>query len=301
MEEKLLSRIDYVIGSGGIWAIDIAIGLKELGSYLHKLEVAELKADGLKIDLGKERDKSTLHILSSVNNFLIEESRREIQSISPGSIAKIDLSGVMRLNDGLSSLGTKSLEREISIAKADPNVDGLLIEVSSGGGESIAGNHLHTVIKNFGKPVVAAVHYAGSAAYKAIASADEIIGIGEGSSVGSIGTMFSMSKSVIEHIRNNYIELYSDLSPQKNKAFRDLVNDDTSGIKEEINKVAKIFQDAVIKSRNLNPESKLTKDTLEGAMFLAQDAKKRNLLDQVGSMDLAISRLRSHISYKRKK
>lgn len=299
MEEKILSRIDHIIGSGGIWGIDLEIGLRYLGDYLHEIELAE---SGIKLrDFAKEREKNCLRVLDINSNYVSEVSRREVEEIAPGSIAKLELSGTMRLHDSMSSMGTKSLEREINYAKSNPNIDGLLLEVSSGGGESIAGNHLHTVIKNFGKPVVAAVHYAGSAAYKAIVKANEIIGIGELSSVGSIGTMFSMNKAMLEYIKNNFIELYSDLSPQKNKAFRDLINDDTSGIKEDINRVAKIFQDTVVEGRKLNPDSKLTKDTLEGAMFLAQDAKKRNLLDQVGSMDLAISRLRSHISYKRKK
>ena len=299
MEEKLLSRIDHIIGSGGIWGIDFDLGMQCLGEYLHEIDMAE---SGIKLkDFAAEREKNCLRILSSSDNHISELSRRDVEEIAPGSIAKLELSGVMRLHDGMSSMGTKSLEREINYAKSNPNVDGLLIEVSSGGGESVAGNHLHTVIKNFGKPVVAAVHYAGSAAYKSIVKADEIIGIGELSSVGSIGTMFSINKKMLEYIKNNFVELYSDLSPQKNKAFRDLLNDDTSGIKDDINRVAKIFQDTVVEGRKLNPDSKLTKDTLEGAMFLAQDAKKRNLLDQVGSMDLAISRLRSHISYKRKK
>lgn len=300
-QEKLLSRIDYIIGGGGIWAMDLQLGLQALGEYLHEIDIAELKSDKLKIDLGKEREKSCLMILDLASNYTIEANRREVETVAPSSIAKIELTGVMRLNDGMSSMGTKSLEREINFAKSNPNIDGLLIEVSSGGGESIAGNHLYTVIKNFGKPVVSAVHYAGSAAYKAIVPSKEIIGIGELSSAGSIGSMFSISKQFIEYVKNNYLDLYSDLSPQKNKPFNDLISGDTSAIKNELNNIAKIFQNIVIDGRGLNPDSKTTKDTIEGAMFLANDAKKRGLIDQVGSIDLAISRLRSHINSKYKK
>lgn len=297
MEDKLLSRLCNIVGSG-IWAIDFVHGLNYLAEYMHEIELAE---NGIEIDLSKERDKSVLKILDASTGYLNESSRRDIETISPGSISKIELNGAMRLNDGISSMGTKSLEKEINYAKANPNIDGLLIEVSSGGGEAIAGNHLNNVISNFGKPVVAAVHYAGSAAYKAIAPANEIIGIGELSEVGSIGTMFSMNKQIIEFIKNNFVEIYSDLSPQKNKAWRDLINGDTSEIKSDLNEVAAVFQNTVIKNRKLNPESKLTKDTLEGAMFLAREAKRRGLLDQVGSMDLAVNRLRSHINFKLKK
>lgn len=296
MEDKIISRLSHIV-STTVWGIDYNYGIQYLSKFMHDIELAE---SGIKIDLADERDESILKILGPSSSYLQEVSRKEAESISPGSIAKLVLSGALRLNDGLSSLGTKSLEKEIAYAKSNPNIDGLLVVVSSGGGEAIAGNHLYNMLSSFGKPVVSAIHYAGSAAYKAIVSSNEIIALGELAEAGSIGTLFSIDKNMLEFFKENFIDIYSDLSPQKNKAFRSLLQGDTSDIKKELNEVAEIFQKVVIKNRELNPDSKLTKDTLEGDMFLANEAKRRGLVDQVGNMDLAVNRLRSYINYKKK-
>ncbi|MBK9258168.1 MAG: hypothetical protein IPM42_22235 [Saprospiraceae bacterium] len=59
--------------------------------------------------------------------------------------------------------------KQLTFYRDNPNIEGAILEVNSGGGEAMAGQIMFNAIRDFKKPVVAYVHNAGSAAYMAIA------------------------------------------------------------------------------------------------------------------------------------
>jgi len=201
--EKLLSddKFDKIISlvgiSGGLWAIDMGFAIQEFAKLMNNYELG--------IPISRERISLTAFAGSKTIDFNIEDSFNNYESIPKGSIAKLTLSGAMRLEGNLCSYGTLDLEKVMNKLSTSDNISGLILEIASGGGEVAAGNQMYTAIKSFSKPVVAAVRFAGSAAYMAACACDEIIGLGSLSEFGSIGAYYSANKSVIQYIKNKIL------------------------------------------------------------------------------------------------
>lgn len=293
MNQTQLDKLSSL--ASGLWHIDLFHGLSYFSQFSEMSENIESIGNSMVKDLLKEREKQGLKVLTN-NGFVNPKDEKGIMDIPNSTIAKIELNGAMRLNDSLSTKGIRSLSQEIQFAKYNDKIKGLLIEVTSGGGEAIAGSYLYDQLKSFGKPIVSAAYLAASAAYKAILPSNEIIGIGESSEFGSIGSFISIEKSLLEYIRENFQDIYSRRSPQKNKAIRELVeNKDSSLLLDELDNSVLVFHSLVLKERDLNPESKKTKDALEGGMFFSKEAKSIGLIDQIGTTEFAIKRLYSYI------
>lgn len=295
MDEKQLEKLSMICS--GNWHIDFFHGLSYFANYIEKNSLIETASSSAIIkDIIREKETQGLKILTDNGFVSYKDKSGSFVDIPKSTIAKIKLSGAMRLEDSLSTKGINSLSNEIEIAKYNSKIKGLYIEVSSGGGESLAGNKLYNVLKSFGKPIVSGAYVAASAAYKAILASNEIIGIGDTSEFGSIGSMASINKAFLKYIKENYVDIYSRLSPNKNKSIRELMeSDDKSLVLDELDESVKLFQSLVIKERGLNPESSKTTEALKGGIYFAKQAKSIGLIDQIGTEDFAIKRLYSYI------
>ncbi|MBK9223384.1 MAG: S49 family peptidase [Saprospiraceae bacterium] len=215
-----------------------------------------------------------------------------LTSLQKGTIVKLFLNDYMAVNDGLCTMGIQSLANNLLSYKDNPNISGAILEVNSGGGEAMAGQIMFNAIKDFKKPVVAYVHNAGSAAFMAIAGVKEIVASGAMSRVGSIGAFISLDKKFITQYKERFIEIYSDLSGDKNAGIRSFLETGDSGLlKDSLNETVIAFQNLVLENRPI----KKADETLRGGMFQANDGKKRGLIDIIGSEELAIKRLKTYI------
>lgn len=295
MDEKQLDKLESFCS--GNWHIDLFQGLSYFSNFMEKTSLLETSSSSAIIkDTIREREKQGLKVLTDDGFVSYKDKSGSFIDMPKSTIAKLKLSGAMRLEDSLSTKGINSLSNEIEIAKYNSKIKGLYLEVSSGGGEAMAGNKLYSVLKSFGKPIISGVYLGASAAYKAILASNEIIGIGETSEVGSIGSFISINKQFLEYVKKNYVDIYSRLSPNKNKSIRELFeNEDKSLLLDELDESVKLFHELVIKERELNPSSSKTVEALKGGVFFAKQAKSMGLIDQIGTEDFAIKRLYSYI------
>lgn len=210
-----------------------------------------------------------------------------------GSILKMQLNGYMAVSDGqCGEHGMQTFANTLLSYRDNSAISSAIIEVNSGGGEATAGQLIYNAILDFKKPVVAYVHNAGSAAYMGILSAKEILAAGNMSHVGSIGAYISLDKEFISFYKEAFEDIYSDMSPDKNDAWRKyLESGDTSLFKKSLNETVQTFHDMVLKNRDIN----YSESTLTGKMFKASDAKRRGLIDMIGTEELAIKRLKTYI------
>lgn len=74
------------------------------------------------------------------------------------------------------------------------------------------------------------------------------------------------------------IELYGAGSPRKNEAIRAAKRGDYSLLQMEIDDSDQRFKDEVVAARHLDISDPMTIETISGAMFYANDAKRRGLL-----------------------
>lgn len=289
--EKSNRVIDALI-LGGEWEIEKTFAVNSLSNYLHELSLLENGATLSDLNYSQRREKTFASIISPSGAVIRESIQKANEN---GSIALLKLSGVMRSDDGLSSRGVDSLISEVQDANANSAIKGIIIEAQTGGGEAMAGAKLMSAIRDSKKPVIVFAHLLASAGIKGTLYANEIIASSEFAEFGSIGTYVSIDKEILNYIKENYIEIYSEKSPDKNKQFRDLLNGEQSTILQEITKHDEMFMAAVAKARPLKGD---IEKTLAGGMFSAREAKRRGLIDGIGGMDLAIQRINYYIKNK---
>lgn len=270
--------------------IDEYAALEYLLQYEQRLELLRDQGNGSAFREAKEQS-AQMTIIAGDGTLSITNFNKLPQNPQRDSIISFSVNDFMQSNDGLCSVGMKTMSDVLLSYKNDPNVIGAKVNFDTGGGEGMSGHILHNAFKEFGKPVIAYVYNAGSAGYLAASGATEIVAANENSRVGSIGALVSISKKMLDEYANNIVEIYSDSSSDKNKEFRALLKGDSDPLKEMLNKSVQVFHNVVKSNRMLkvDPEG-----SLRGGMFFAKDAIKRGLVDHIGNNDFAISRVKKY-------
>lgn len=226
-------------------------------------------------------------------------SSKNQSELPENAVAIIPLHGTMLKYGTYCEYGTVEIADLIREAADNPKVAGILLDIDSGGGavDAIA-PILDTLEYNrsLGKSSVAFCDLAASAAYYAALGCDEIIANNSISAeFGSIGVMMSFP-DYAKYYENAGIKvhtIYSNLSDYKNAPFEAAKKGEYDKIKaEELDPLARKFQNAVKDKRG----DKLKHDTeglLSGRMFYQDDALAVGLIDHVGNLDFAVSRVRS--------
>jgi len=200
--------------------------------------------------------------------------------------ALVRLSGLMR------SRSASDVVDALIAAFGDESIDGVLLEVNTGGGEVTAASMIRQTILGRNKPVVAYGHLAASGGMMATMDCDEIVAAGRSARFGSIGVMMSLPK-YLRRVYGDYItDVFADTSPDKNRAWNEwLSSGSTDAFKAELNKLDAIFMEEMLAARPIN--QKLADSTLAGGVWLAEEAKTRGLVDSIGTLNYAITRLAS--------
>ncbi|KAA6342246.1 Protease 4 [termite gut metagenome] len=215
-----------------------------------------------------------------------------------GSIAVIPLQGTMLKYGTWCSYGTTEIAATIDEATASPKIDGIVLDIDSGGGsvDAIA-PLLESIAKAQakGKPVLACCDLCASAAYYVACHCNEIIASNNLSSeFGSIGVMMSFADYAKYYEKEGIVQhtIYSNLSTHKNAPFEAARKGDYESIKtEQLDPLAAKFQEAVKHQRSNKLDASI-EGILAGRVFYASDAQKNGLIDNIGTMQIAIRRVR---------
>lgn len=209
----------------------------------------------------------------------------------PQNIALVSMVGPLMKSDVCQSQGSRSLTKQVNAAASDNSIDGIIIlSESCPGGQVDGTEELANAIaaaKNK-KPVIGAVSgMACSAGYRALVACNEIYAQSVTDMIGCIGVVGKMQNpKKIDAQKDDLVEVYSDLSPDKNGEFRD-VETYKANI---LNPMAKAFHDGVVEGRG--DRLKLSKENvLSGKVYLAQSAKEFGLVDGIMPMNKIIARI----------
>ena len=278
----------------GHWAIDLDWGLTQLSQYHQQISLLKSGVPFAELGLSKSRQASRLLTFTDNSNSTVRIDGSDLDSmrkLESGTVARMNLSGPMSVEDGLCSRGIQSMCGDMEMLDSLKTVDALIIEANTGGGESQAGHMLKSAIEDFSKPVIFLSHFLGSAGVMSSLTADQRIASSNGAKIGSIGSYFSIDKEFVEWYKENVDDIYSRVSPEKNKDFRDYIKGDSSGFEDSATESAAMFISEV--KKHLKLDKATAKETLQGGMFYAKDAKKRGLVDSIGGMKHAIKRARA--------
>lgn len=285
---KHLERLEAVFASGPLYAER---------SYMDRLAarfLAEMDVwgtGGSAMDQIKARRAEAEPQLLSLNEdgtFAASPFTLDTINARAGQFAHLKLNGAMQQEDFLSTQGIQTLAAQIRQADATPNIDGILIEANTGGGELLAGQTLRNAIKDAKKPVLVYAHYLASAGIWGTLFADHIMAAGKGSEFGSIGVFTQINKEFLGYYKERVMAVYSRKSPNKNKDFRSLLDGDASVLEDSVTQADEIFMADVRRNRPLAGD---IEGTLSGSMFYADEAKSRGLVDSIGTFADAVAQL----------
>ena len=287
--------IETMLSSGGL-AIDIEYGWEQLNRYLLDIALVACGVPYAELGISRRREASAPALLvpassGSLGYNLVSNARLYNSDATPaGSIAWLRLTGVMQTESAGSSRDVYDFADDLRAAYRNTNVSSVVIETNSGGGEATAGEVARATVGERNKPVLSYVHRAGSAAYMTVGATDEIIAANESARLGGIGTYISLDRQRLDEYKARVIDVYSDASFGKNKEVRAALEGDYSLIKATVTEMTAQFQNFVKGARPLTGDTAYLQHTLSGEMFAARDAKRRGLVDNIGSMDMVVKR-----------
>lgn len=210
-----------------------------------------------------------------------------------GMVAIIPLMGTMSRSGDLCSWGTEDIASWLLEAYADPNVVGVVLEISSGGGAVDGTELLAEVVRQRSKPVVAYVTgMAASAAYWVASQADEIVmESAVASEVGSIGVLAMHVDASQAYEKEGYKVTIIRADGSEGKALfnsiEPLSEEIIATVKGEMKPIRSEFIRQVKAGR-----SGLTDDSVfNGGMYAGKEAVKNGMADRIGFMGDAVARV----------
>ncbi|WP_177225800.1 S49 family peptidase [Arsenicibacter rosenii] len=182
--------------------------------------------------------------------------------------------------------------RQLQQASMNENVVGIICRINSPGGVDQAAYKLFDTIQAIKKPKIALCEYGlmASAAYWFALGFDYIMASRATDRIGSIGvySTFMDDTGFWEQYGFTLKDIYAPESDRKNEEFRAAQEGDYSLYEANNSRVAQLFIAAVKQYRA--GKLKITKadDPTRGALYVASDALKNGIIDEIGTADRAL-------------
>jgi signal peptide peptidase SppA len=224
---------------------------------------------------------------------------RRPQDRRVGSVAVLPLFGTIfpRANMMTDVSGATSAERfgaQFSELVNDPNIDAIVLDVDSPGGQVDGIEELSTQIFDARgqKPIVAvANHTMASAAYWIGTAADEIVVTPSGE-VGSIG-VFAVHRDISRALEQGGIKI-SLISQGKHKVegnpYEPLAEEARAAIHERVSEYYDAFVNSIARNRGIEQEN-VRNGFGEGRVVGARQAVELGMADRVGTLEETIDHL----------
>lgn len=224
----------------------------------------------------------------------------------PTKIALIELSGMMA-SDWLSRVGGRTgtievgeVREQLNLAAMDPSVRALLLRINSPGGEVTTADMLFHELQGFreksGKPVIVSIGAVGaSGGYYAALAGDEIWA-NPTAVVGSIGVVLVRfnAEGLMEKIGIKGEVLASGATKQELAVpLQPLSSESREVLLRILNSHYDRFVGLVASQRGIPLAA--AKEVADGSIYPAEEAKRRQLIDQVGYLEDALRSLQSQL------
>jgi len=210
-------------------------------------------------------------------------------NIPVGSVAIIPIrSEILKYDQPCGPRGSQSILSDVKSADQNPNIKSILLVVDSPGGQVTGTDLLAEAICNSTTPVVAYIEgMAASAAYWIISGASKIIASSDLDRIGSIGTMLMVEdlQPALEAQGVKFHEIYASLSVDKNADFNQVLDGKYEFYQKN---VLDVINSKFLSSIKTNRPG-LNDSTLTGKMYFAPEAIALGLIDEIGSLEYAIS------------
>lgn len=173
-----------------------------------------------------------------------------------------------------------SIIASLQLAEEDPEVDSILLEINSPGGEVDGTSEVASIIKRSSKDVFSYVRGAGASAAYWIGSSASKVFLADTAQVGSIGVYASTYdfKKALENAGIKKHEFISSQSPNKRLDLN--TAEGKEAIQSKIDYLADIFIAAVASNRGVRTQTVID-NFGKGDVVIGKDAVSRGMADEV--------------------
>jgi protease IV len=249
--------------------------------------------DEMKAKLGYKKSDDLKLISYNKYNELVKSKMTTNKS---NKIAVIFAEG--EINDSKEDEGVVGGEAYVKLIQKiakDDDIKGVVLRVNSPGGSAFASEQIYHELKKLKlkKPLVVSMgDYAASGGYYIAANADKIIAQ-PNTITGSIG-IFGMIPNIRKAMNEKVGVTFDEVKTAEHANFFNLINDwddlETSKVQKQLEKGYDVFLDRVSKGRKMDTTA--VNKIARGRVWTGQDAVKIGLIDEIGGMELAFTRVK---------
>ena len=189
-----------------------------------------------------------------------------------------------------SSLSSTQVVSDIEKAEKNSGIKAIILDINSGGGGPVASREIVEAVKKTKKPTIALIREVGASGAYWIASAADYVIADPLSITGSIGVLGSYLD--LSGLLKKYDIKYESLTAGKYKdtgtPYRELTIEERALLQQKLDLIQEVFIQDVAKNRKLNKEQ--VNEIRKAFFYLGIEAKKLNLVDELGGRDLAIEK-----------
>lgn len=226
----------------------------------------------------------------------------DLSKLPSGSIAMLDMIGPVTKYGDFCAYGSVDYATILSRLADAPNIEGIILNIDSPGGEVGGTSMLANTVKSISsrKPVVGLIDdgIAASAMMWIASGCNEIYTTQKLDQVGSIGVYCTVI-DYYGYLKNeglNVKDVYAPQSVDKNLDYKEAVSGNDDPLKEDLGAIADEFISTVAANR----AGKLTSnDWKTGKMFYSKEATKIGLIDGQKSFSQVVNRMNKLISTKK--
>ncbi|MEI7980933.1 MAG: S49 family peptidase [Bacteroidota bacterium] len=262
---------------------------KERSNAYASIILSMLKGESIfEGDHAMARERNRSYVISGVGD---QKQRFGFSdaNIPDGSVAVIPIrSEILKYDQPCGPRGTQSILGDVKSADRNPNIKSIVLVVDSPGGQVTGTDLLSEAIRNSSTPVVAYIEgMAASSAYWIISGASRIIASSDLDRIGSIGTMLLVEdlKPSLEALGVKFHEVYASLSVDKNNDLNQVLKGNYEPYQKN---VLDVINSKFLSSIKTNRPA-VDDSTLSGRMYFAPQAIALGLIDEIGSLEYAIS------------
>ncbi|MBS3150075.1 signal peptide peptidase SppA [Candidatus Woesearchaeota archaeon] len=231
-------------------------------------------------------------------SLLISRTVETTKSIQPNKVALIPIYGTITVSSesdlffGQSQAPSSVIIEALDKADKDPTIKAIILEINSPGGTVVASREIGNKIKSINKPVVSWIRELGASGAYWIASTSDYIIADPMSITGSIGVIGSYLEfsDLFEKYGVTYQRLVGGNLKDAGTPYKDLTNEERQFLQEKIDKIHDSFIKEVSINRKLDYEK--VKKLSNGAFYLGEEALDFGLIDELGSKDEAVNKVK---------
>ncbi|MGB9807945.1 MAG: signal peptide peptidase SppA [Thermosulfidibacteraceae bacterium] len=179
------------------------------------------------------------------------------------------------------------------------DVVGIVISINSPGGAVVPSQEIYDFImkSRSKKPIYSYISSIGASGAYYVASSTERIYVEKGSLVGSIGVIFTIPEigKLAEKLGIKMVTIKSGRFKDTGNPFKDMTEEEKKYIESLVMNVYEQFVEDVARARKISVDE--LRKLADGRVFTGVEAKRLKLVDEVGTLDDAVSDLSRRLGY----